>query len=49
MLIGNRIPFLAHNFGADFARLRDVKAQKSDALPANVHVEESYLHSGALL
>jgi hypothetical protein len=31
------------------SRLRYVKAQKSDALPANVHVEEFYRQSGALL
>jgi acyl-CoA hydrolase len=42
-------PFLERHFGADFPRLAYTVAQKSDALPANVHVEEFYLQSGALL
>ena len=41
--------FLARHIGADLPRLRHVKAQKSAALPANVHVEEFYLQSGASL
>jgi acyl-CoA hydrolase len=42
-------PFLERHFGADFPRLLYTRAQKADALPANVHVEEFYLQSGALL
>jgi acyl-CoA hydrolase len=42
-------PFLDRHFGADFPRLHYVLAQKADALPANVHVEEFYIQSGALL
>ena len=42
-------PFLARHFGADLPRLRYVNAQKSAALPANVHVEEFHLQSGASL
>src|SRR5688572_13673829 len=36
-------PFLARHFGEDFPRLAYAVAQKADALPANVHVEEFYL------
>ncbi|MEO8161848.1 MAG: acetyl-CoA hydrolase, partial [Arenimonas sp.] len=39
-------PFLARHFGADFPRLRYTVAQKADALPADVRVEEFYLQSG---
>lgn len=42
-------PFVARHFGEDFPRLAYVAAQKRDALPANVTVEEFYLQSGALL
>src|SRR4249919_3662832 len=42
-------PFLARHFGADFPRLAYAVAQKADALPANVHVEEFYLQSGGAL
>jgi len=42
-------PFLDRHFGAAFPRLRYTVAQKADALPPNVHVEEFYLQSGAML
>ncbi|HVI58703.1 MAG TPA: acetyl-CoA hydrolase/transferase C-terminal domain-containing protein [Luteimonas sp.] len=42
-------PFVARHFGEDFPRLDYVAAQKRDALPGNVTVEEFYLQSGALL
>jgi acyl-CoA hydrolase len=42
-------PFLERHFGADFPRLAYAVAQKADALPANVHVEEFYAQSGAVL
>jgi acyl-CoA hydrolase len=42
-------PFVARHFGEDFPRLDYVAAQKRDALPANITVEEFYLQSGALL
>ncbi len=42
-------PFVARLYGDDFPRLTYVQAQKRDALPAHVHVEEFYLQSGALL
>jgi acyl-CoA hydrolase len=42
-------PFLERHFGADFPRLAYTVAQKADALPANVHVEEFYVASGAML
>ena len=42
-------PFIARHFGADFPRLDYVLAQKADALPANIRVEEFYLQSGLLL
>ena len=42
-------PFLERHFGADFPRLAYVEAQRRDALPAHVRVEEFYLQSGALL
>ena len=42
-------PFVARHFGEDFPRLAYVAAQKRDALPANITVEEFYLQSGALL
>ncbi|MGY1408522.1 acetyl-CoA hydrolase/transferase C-terminal domain-containing protein [Luteimonas sp. A611] len=42
-------PFAERHFGADFPRLAYVDAQRRDALPAHVCVEEFYLQSGALL
>ena len=42
-------PFLARHFGADFEALDYVAAQRRNALPANVTIEEFYLQSGALL
>jgi acyl-CoA hydrolase len=42
-------PFVTRHFGDDFPRLAYVQAQKRDALPAHIEVEEFYLQSGALL
>jgi acyl-CoA hydrolase len=42
-------PFLARHFGADFVALDYALAQRRDALPANVQIEEFYLQSGELL
>jgi acyl-CoA hydrolase len=42
-------PFVSRLYGDDFPRLAYVAAQKRDALPANLGVEEFYLQSGALL
>ena len=42
-------PFVERLYGADFPRLAHVSAQKRDALPAHIEVEEFYLQSGALL
>jgi acyl-CoA hydrolase len=42
-------PFVQRLYGDDFPRLDYVAAQKRDALPAHVKVEEFYLQSGALL
>ena len=42
-------PFLSRHFGDDFPRLAYAQAQKRDALPAHIIVEEFYLQSGALL
>src|SRR3546814_9916757 len=42
-------PFVARHFGDDFPRLDYVAAQKRDALPDSVTVEEFYVQSGALL
>ena len=42
-------PLVARLYGDDFPRLAYVAAQKRDALPAHVEVEEFYLQSGALL
>jgi acyl-CoA hydrolase len=42
-------PFLARHFGSDFVALDYALAQRRDALPANVQVEEFYLQSGELL
>jgi acyl-CoA hydrolase len=42
-------PFLDRHFGADFQALKYSLAQRADALPDNVRVEEFYLQSGGLL
>jgi len=42
-------PFVDRIYGKDFPRLAYVAAQKRDALPAHVEVEEFYMQSGALL
>jgi acyl-CoA hydrolase len=42
-------PFVSRHFGDDFQRLDYVQAQKRDAVPANITIEEFYLQSGALL
>jgi acyl-CoA hydrolase len=41
-------PFVRRLYGEDFPRLAYVAAQKRDALPAHIEVEEFYLQSGAL-
>lgn len=42
-------PFVERIYGKDFPRLAYVAAQKRDALPAHIEIEEFYLQSGALL
>ena len=42
-------PFVQRIYGDDFPRLAYVAAQKRDALPPHIQVEEFYLQSGALL
>lgn len=42
-------PFVSRVYGDDFPRLAYVQAQKRDALPAHIEVEEFYMQSGALL
>ncbi len=42
-------PFLARQFGADYPRLDYVVDLKAGRLPANVHVQEFYFQSGAML
>ena len=42
-------PFVERLYGNDFPRLAYVTAQKQDALPTHIEVEEFYLQSGALL
>lgn len=42
-------PFAQRFFGEDFVRLQYVQDRKKNNLPANVHVEEFYMQSGALL
>ena len=42
-------PFVARLYGDNFPRLAYVAAQKRNALPVHVEVEEFYLQSGALL
>ncbi|HEY0231099.1 MAG TPA: acetyl-CoA hydrolase/transferase C-terminal domain-containing protein [Dokdonella sp.] len=42
-------PFLARQFGANYPRLDYVVDLKAGRLPANVHVQEFYFQSGAML
>ncbi|MGG6463371.1 acetyl-CoA hydrolase/transferase C-terminal domain-containing protein [Solilutibacter silvestris] len=42
-------PFVRRIYGDDFPRLKYVRAEKANALPANIEIEEFYLQSGALL
>ncbi len=42
-------PFVARHFGEDFPRLDYTVAQKKNALPPNIWVEEFYLQSGSML
>lgn len=42
-------PFVDRHFGEDFPRLKYALAQRADALPPNVRVEEFYLQSGSQL
>jgi acyl-CoA hydrolase len=42
-------PFLSRQFGDEFPRLDWVRAQRRDALPDNIVIEEFYLQGGALL
>jgi acyl-CoA hydrolase len=42
-------PFVARHFGADFEALDYAVAQRANALPANIEIEEFYLQSGGLL
>ena len=42
-------PFVTRHFGDDFPRLAYVQAQKRDALPKHIEIEEFYMQSGALL
>ncbi|HJR74680.1 MAG TPA: acetyl-CoA hydrolase/transferase C-terminal domain-containing protein [Luteimonas sp.] len=42
-------PFASRLYGDDFPCLAYVQAQKRDALPAHIEVEEFYMQSGALL
>jgi acyl-CoA hydrolase len=42
-------PFKARHFGADFVALDYALAQRRDALPGNIQIEEFYLQSGELL
>jgi acyl-CoA hydrolase len=42
-------PFVLRFFGADFESLDYVQALRQERLPPNIHVEEFYLQSGALL
>ena len=43
------VPFLARHFGADFPALDYSLAERHDAMPGNINVEEFYMQSGALL
>ena len=42
-------PFLARQFGADYPRLDYVIDLKANRLPANIHIQEFYFQSGAML
>ena len=42
-------PFLERHFGRNYPDLAWVAAQHANAMPANIHVHEFYLQSGALL
>lgn len=42
-------PFLSRQFGDDFPQLDYARAQRNNALPANVQIEEFYMQSGGLL
>ncbi|TWI06233.1 acyl-CoA hydrolase [Luteimonas cucumeris] len=42
-------PFVSRLYGEDFPRLSYVQAQKRDALPTHIEVEEFYVQSGALM
>ena len=42
-------PFLDRHFGDDFSRLDWVRAERADAVPDNIVIEEFYLQGGALL
>lgn len=42
-------PFVKRIYGDDFPRLKYVQAIKQDTLPANIHVTEFFMQSGALL
>jgi len=42
-------PFIERHFGAGYEDLLHAVAQARDALPANIHVHEFYMQSGALL
>ncbi len=42
-------PFLARQFGPDYPRLDYVVDLKANRLPANIHVQEFYFQSGAML
>ena len=42
-------PFLARQFGADYPRLDYAVDMKANRVPANVHVEEFYFMSGAMM
>ncbi|RMH93426.1 acetyl-CoA hydrolase [Lysobacter pythonis] len=42
-------PFAERMYGRDFPRLKYVAAEKKNALPAHIEVEEFYMQSGALM
>jgi len=42
-------PFVQRLYGDDFPRLKYVQAEKDNAMPPNIEVEEFYMQSGALL
>jgi acyl-CoA hydrolase len=43
------LPFLDRHFGSDFPSLHYAKAQRRNALPNNISVQEFYMQSGGLL